>query len=194
MADHLYTRVLTAGNWDIDITKLAREIAIALPGEAFTVNVVNPADATEVKVSFPSAVSNEGTLDTAVSDHKAAFNPVNAQKRGRKREINGRTRELLDDGVDVGGGDIISASPRAQANMERQHRNRGNASIVTYTLRFPFVDDSGYHSVAGAPALDTLYTTYMAAVQLVIKGGYDLKRDIEDASTQVALDAVVDSR
>lgn len=112
----------------------------------------------------------------------------------RKKEINQRTRELLKAGIDVGGGDILSASPKAQANMERQHRSRANATIVTYPLKFPFRDDSGSHSIAGAPALDTLYDTYMAAVQTVVKGGYDLKDDIEDAVDQAALDAVVDSR
>jgi hypothetical protein len=72
MSQHNYTRAVTSGFWNINLNILSPEVQTALPGKAFTAS----ANGVNVVFDFTDTLTagEITTLDTAVSDHQAAYN------------------------------------------------------------------------------------------------------------------------
>lgn len=70
MSTHLYSREFADGHYNVRVLDLAKEAKAALPGNTFSVKA---ADTVVTIIATPDLTGGEeSTLDTVVSDHKAA--------------------------------------------------------------------------------------------------------------------------
>jgi uncharacterized membrane protein len=74
--------------------------------------------------------------------------------------------------------------------------NNGVAASFDYTAPgYPYPTiTNGYHSFVNEAAIVAMAQAMEDRLEAIITGGSALKRDLEDAVDQAALDAVVDSR
>jgi len=199
MSVHNYTRATKPGGWDIDNVdhidsegkqiKLATEIVTALPGKNFRVRMAG----TSVDVDFYEDTltgPETTTLNTAVTDHQA-ISSLNRNKRKRIKEIDDKDDDLIRKATFTYDSKTFSLRRRARERLVALYTTR---SDITYPI--DYTDKSGLNitSLADAPEVKTFYEAAFAVARGHIDDGNVYRASIRAASTQAAIDAVVDTR
>ena len=113
-----------------------------------------------------------------------------ARKSARKLGVDIRTQTLIAEGF-THASKIFSLSLAAQINWT----NAGlNPTALIYPYRVSTKDDLDFHDFADATEMQIAYGVALTIKANHLTAGADLKKDINDATTQAALDAVVDTR
>jgi hypothetical protein len=119
--------------------------------------------------------------------------PLDEQKKQRRLAVNARTGALIAAGYEYppGSGVYYSLSDTAQRNLAELEKK---ANSQVYPFDMASQDDTVIASVVNAAEVAARYTAGLGRIQWAYATGNALKKAINAAATQAALDAVVDSR
>jgi hypothetical protein len=129
---------------------------------------------------------------TAVDDSAEYLDP---EKDRRVAEINARTEELIEtNGFEYppASGTYFALDAGARENWSGMIE-ADDRSLLTFPQTVGTKDFDDY-SIADATALANLYATALGTVKAQREAGQALRKQIRDATTRAAVDAVVDSR
>ena len=153
----------------------------------------DPARVDEDSICYPTAIAPTGVeladVVQVANDHDP--NSLGKQKADRKLLVDGKTVALIGAGLSYAG-DVFSMSIPAQINANGVLNNAVAASF-TYPYPYPTLAN-GYHDFADEAAVVAMTQAMEDRLETIITGGSEKKRDLEDAATQAALDAIVDDR
>jgi len=190
MSQHSYTRTLTNGAWDAEVSSLSRDVEAAIPGEPFTVAV----NGVDIEFDFTSALTagQVTTLDSTVSTHKAGFPDLQGHKDRKIAEIDQRTTELIGQGF-VYAAKNFSLSLPSQSKMVGTHQIKDNPAL-TYPLKWNTKNDDDKYDITDATDLGNFYLTGFGTIRAHLDSGTALKDSVRAATTVEEVAAVVDSR
>ena len=194
MGEHNYTRALVDSLWDVDLKALAREIVVALPGKLFTLKALD----TSITARFVETLTagEITTLDTAVSDHKAAFDSVAVLRVKRHKAVAVHTSILVEDGsfeYPASSGKFFSLSVLDRVNILGADYSREIPGF-SFPVRWYTKDDDDYVDLADATDVRNFFLTALGAHRSLVESGNSLKDSTNAATTKAELDAVVDTR
>ena len=137
-------------------------------------------------------VSGATVVEMSTAEKDACH--LDKNKAARITEVDRRTEELIFEGFEypAASGNIFSLSLEAQNSWEGLLSRRDDG--ITYPVTVNLLDDSGNLDLADSAAVKAFYDAGWDAVRSIKDGGTTLKTSIRAATTQVALDAVVDNR
>jgi len=127
--------------------------------------------------------------EMTVAEKEAAYLPTN--KQARKQEVDVRTKQLIAEGFTYSATQF-SLSLSAQSNWLGV-LTAGAAAGLTYPYPVATLDNA-YYAAADAAEMVTLATAALTRKGWAVGTGALLKKSIEDAADQDAVDAIVDSR
>lgn len=113
----------------------------------------------------------------------------------RFKEIDQRTRELIDQGFEFppGSGLVFSLSKESQSNIHGAYTAR-NLANFEYPVHWLTNEDDGFVDLQGPTDVENFFLTALGTLRAHKDSGSDLKDQIRAAATKMDLDAVVDDR
>jgi hypothetical protein len=198
MSNHNYTRTQFGSQWDVDPVTLGGEVEAALTGKAFNLKVGRAAGgADQMLFSFVDVLTagEVTTLDTVVSDHKAAFDVLKKLKQQRYAEIDERTKQLIGLGFEFPptSGSYFSLTLESQIRLEAADASRDLPEFA-YPVAWNTLDDDASYSIPDSATMHSFFLTALGTIRARIDSGTSLKDSVRAATTQAELDAVVDGR
>jgi hypothetical protein len=175
---------------DVNGSELLSEIFAALTGKE--PSIITEKDEISIVFGEQLDAGEITTLDTVVSDHKAALSTrdLARNKELKKAEVDKKTRTLIAAGFTYAS-KVFSMSTNAQNKWNALHADRANH---TYPVVILTADESDEESLADAAAVEAFYTAMVTEIRGHIDSGATLKKSARDAGNQGLLDAVVDGR
>lgn len=124
--------------------------------------------------------------------HYSQIERLAALKQYRFAGIDTRTDELIAEGFTYAS-EQFSLSLKAQNRMMGTHQVKSGAGLV-YPIEWNTIDDTDMYSIPDATDLAAFYLTGLEAYRAHVDSGTALKTLVRAAATEVAINAVVDSR
>ena len=143
---------------------------------------------TEIKFFFESNIS-EIDLDRVIVESAEAGYFIE-RKIIRKQIIDERSRELLSQGF-IFMDEVMSLSNESQANASSLYIDR---AINIYPIQLANQDDTAVITLTNESDLSDYYNAGKNRKMMILIAGTSLKMQMESASTEAELDAIVDNR
>lgn len=130
---------------------------------------------------------------TSIS-HYVVLGDLAEYRRKRYKEIDQRTRELIDTGF-LHSNTVFSLSLQAQINWNRLRMNilTGVLTALDFPQQVATIDDANF-SLPGLTAAAAFYANYTTTLEGRLNSGRQLKAQIAAAATKAQIDAIVDDR
>jgi hypothetical protein len=174
---------------NIKLHDITHEIEAAFPDESFTTKLLPGTGG--LAVSSTNAL-DQATLDMVITVHKAGAQAacLVCNRSHRIQEIDTRTEGIIAGGF-THSDKQFSLSLESQINWT----NAGlNAGALTYPYRVATNLDDDYHDFVDIAEMQTAYMEALTAKSIALITGANLKKALNEATTQAELDAIVDTR
>lgn len=140
----------------------------------------------------PSYYHRKTSGDGTDISHYSQIDLLNDLRKWRFAQIDTKTRELLQQGFTYSS-QTFSLSLEAQIKVASSYAMRVDAG-TTYPVEYNTLDDLDKLSLADATAVANFYKSLTSALRAVVDSGTSLKQQIRDATSESAINTVVDSR